>query len=188
MDIVNAEKYYKQVQERFPDLSIKQIDSIVKYGLRSFVGHNAIGGDVLLYSNYFLAYCGKLFINQDIYQKYVLLKKRIKSRIKYRRTKKFFDGRYYFGLMKKDYKKIYLDCKKRNLKGMRLDKVCFFKSYDECTIFPWEAVFEVPRKEGKFCEWSHNAVVRKFNLIAKRDKNGKLQPVGKENSIWKKRA
>lgn len=66
MDIINPEKYYKQVQERFPELSIKQIDKIVKYGLRSFVGHNAIGGDVFLKSNYLAAYCGKLFFNKTI--------------------------------------------------------------------------------------------------------------------------
>ena len=67
MKITNAEQYYKQVQERFPELSLKQIDQICKYGLRSFAGHNMIGGDVYLKSNYFSGYCGKLFLKQELF-------------------------------------------------------------------------------------------------------------------------
>lgn len=120
MEIINPEKYYKQVQERFPELSIKQIDKIVKYGLRSFLGHNVIGGDVLLKSNYFVAYCGKLFMSENVYKKYTRIKKSIKARIRYRRAKKIYDGRYYFGMMKKDYKKYYVPYKKRNLAQMQI--------------------------------------------------------------------
>ena len=136
MDIINPEKYYTQVQERFPELSINQIDKIVKYGLRSFAGHNMIGGDVLLKAPYFTGYCGKLFLKSEIYRKYVLIKKSIKARIRYKRVKKYFDGRYYFGMMKKDYEKYYLPYKQKKNKAMALRNIPLFKSYEECTIFP----------------------------------------------------
>lgn len=190
MDIINPEKYYKQVQERFPELSIKQIDKIVKYGLRSFVGHNVIGGDVFLKSNYFAAYCGKLFFNKTIWKKYITIKKSIKARIRYRRAKKIYDGRYYFGMMKKKYKKYYLPYVKNKLDRMYVKDLYVYKSYEECTNFPWDYVFEYYRPEGKFKYWIDCTTIKNFNLIAKKDKDGKLQPVGKgkEKFIWKKRA
>ena len=192
MKITNAEQYYKQVQERFPELSLKQIDQICKYGLRSFAGHNMIGGDVYLKSNYFSGYCGKLFLKQELFKKYLLIKNSIKARIRYRRAKKVYDGRYYFGMMKKEYKKYYLPYKKKNLGYMALNyKLPIYKSYEECLNFHWDYVFEYYKPiEGPFKIWLTNPKLKKFALIAKRDNNNKLQPVGKgkEKSIWKKRA
>ncbi len=34
MDIVNPEKYYEQVLKRYPRLTEKQVDKIIKSGLR----------------------------------------------------------------------------------------------------------------------------------------------------------
>ena len=190
MDITNPEQYYKQIQERFPELSLKQIDKICKYGLRSFAGHTMIGGDILLKAPYFTGYCGKLFMQHEIYRKYVYIKKCIKARIHYRRAKKIYDGRYYFGMMKKNYNKFYKPYKKKNNKGMHVEHMAAFKSYEECTIIPWDYVFEWYRPESKFKIWIEKGCISKFNLIAKKDKDGKLQPVGKgkEKSIWKRRA
>ena len=96
MDIIYAEKYYSQIKERYPDLSEKQIDKIIKYGLRSFFMHNSYGADVLIKSNYYTAYVGKLFMDESIFKKYRGIKNKIKLRIKYLRAKTKFNGKYYF--------------------------------------------------------------------------------------------
>ena len=70
MDIIYAEKYYKQIKERVPYLSEKQIDKIVKYGLRSFFAHNKLGADILLKSNYYTAYVGRLYNKMDLFARY----------------------------------------------------------------------------------------------------------------------
>ena len=36
MKIAHVEDYYEKIKEKFPDLSIKQIDEIIKFGMRSF--------------------------------------------------------------------------------------------------------------------------------------------------------
>ena len=100
MEIVHAEKYYKQIQERYPYLSEKQIDKIVKYGLRSFFAHNKFGADILLKSHYYTAYVGKLFNQVQLFAVYRIIKMKLKLRIKYKRSKQQFNGKYYFGLKK----------------------------------------------------------------------------------------
>ena len=82
MEIVNVEKYYDKIQERFPDLSKKQIDKIVKFGLRSYYNHNLYGGDVLNKSKYFTMYTGKLFGDNMLFYQYRMIKNKIKLSIK----------------------------------------------------------------------------------------------------------
>lgn len=70
MDIKHIEDYYEKVHEKFPELSIKQIDRILKFGFRSFYTHNLYGGDTLNKSPYFTMYCGKLFGNNLLFYNY----------------------------------------------------------------------------------------------------------------------
>ena len=103
MEIVNVEKYYDKIQERFPDLSKKQIDKIVKFGLRSYYNHNLYGGDVLNKSKYFTMYTGKLFGDNMLFYQYRMNKNKIKLRIKYKRNKTRYSGYYYFGLTDSEF-------------------------------------------------------------------------------------
>ena len=191
MDIIHAEKYYKQVHERFPNLSMSQIRSIITYGLRSFFGHTVIGGDVLIKANYFTGYCGKLFMKDETFKRYALIKRRIKCRIRYKRIMKYWDGRYYFGMTQKQYDSIEYTKKnkKQKKKNLHFEKLYIFKSYEECSMFKYAYIFEIKRKDDMgFVKKLENVTIQRYNLIAKRNKDGKLEPVGKNNSIWKKRA
>lgn len=179
MDIVYAEKYYKQVKERFPMLSEKQIDKIVKYGLRSFFAHNKFGGDVLLKSNYYTGYVGRLFTNMRFFAYYYIAKMKIKLRIKYKRAKTVFNGKYYFGFREEEYQLLF-GKSKRKQKKICLPEIWIYKIYEECALHKPDYIFEFDYKDGKFCEKKKNFKLSRYNLVAKRDKNGILQPVGKE--------
>ena len=179
MDIVYAEKYYKQVQERFPCLSEKQIDKIIKYGLRSFFAHNKFGGDVLLKSNYYGAYIGRSFFNMKLFSIYYVCKMKIKMRIKYKRAKTVFDGKYYFGLKKDVYESLFGKNKKKK-KILKFEKIGIYKIYDECALYKPDYIFEFEHKDEGFCKYKKNFKISRYHLIAKRNKDGILQPVGKE--------
>lgn len=181
MDIIHSEKYYKQVQERFPYLSITQIDKIVKYGLRSFFMTNHHGGDILLKSNYYTAYVGKLFRHPEIFWKYYRIKWAIKIRIKYCRKKLPFNGKYYFILSKEDYEdKILNQQKKKGRKRVKytFDELYVFKIFEECAIHKGDYIFELdyPTDIG-FKKKLTNITISKFRLVSKRDENNDFIPV-----------
>lgn len=176
MEIVYAEKYYKQIQERYPYLSEKQIDKIVKYGLRSFFAHNKFGADILLKSNYYTAYVGKLFNNLNIFSIYYTIKLKLKLRIKYKRSKQQFNGKYYFGLKKAQYDEQFGGRKKKT-KVLKFNKLSIFKLYDECLLYKPDYVFEFNHEDGLFYISWKKAKISRYHLIAKRNKNGIIEPV-----------
>ena len=187
MDIVYAEKYYKQVRERFPFLTEKQIDKIIKYGLRSFFAHNKFGGDVLLKSNYYTSYIGRLFINMKFFAFYYICKMKLKLRIKYKREKTVFNGKYYFGLKTAEYD-FWFGGKKRKHKVLVFPEIKIYKMYEECALHKPDYIYEFDHKEEGFCEKKKKFKISRYHLVAKRDKNGILQPVGKEVKYkWNKR-
>jgi len=190
MDKVYAEKYYAQVQERYPDLSIKQIDNIIKHGLRTFHFVNAYGGDVLIKSNYFTAYVGKLFRRMDIFYKYRNIKWRIRLRLRYKWKRTIFNGKYYFGMSKEQYDKIF---SKKNKSGRKkttayFDKVTIYKVYEEALLGLPDYIFEVDHEvDGKFSINYEKKTLRNIRLIAKKNKDGKIEPVSEEKSNETKR-
>lgn len=187
MDIVYAEKYYKQVKERFPCLNEKQIDKIIKYGLRSFYAHNKFGGDVLLKSRYYTGYIGRLFINMKFFAYYYVLKMKTKIRIKYKRSKTVFNGKYYFGL-KKDVYEQHFGKRKQKKKTIVFDSLPIYKIYEECLLHKPDYVFEFDHKDEGFFKKKKNFKLSRYNLIAKRNKDGILEPVGQEVKYkWKKK-
>lgn len=187
MDIVYAEKYYKQVKERFPMLSEKQIDKIIKYGLRSFFAHNKFGGDVLLKSNYYTGYVGRLFTNMKFFAFYYVNKMKLKMRIKYKRAKTVFNGKYYFGFKDSEYQELFGKNRKKS-RVLYFPEIKIYKMYEECALHKPDYIFEFDHKEEGFCEKKKKFKISRYHLVAKRDKNGILQPVGKEVKYkWNKR-
>ena len=178
MDIIYAEKYYKQIKERYPYLSEKQIDKIVKYGLRSFFAHNKFGGDVLLKSNYYTAYIGRLYNKMDLFAKYYNIKMKLKLRIKYRRANTLFNGKYYFGLKKEDYNELF-GKGKHKLKKVKFKSLDVYKIYDECLLYNPDYVFEIDYKDVGFHKHMKNFVVSRYRLVAKLNKDNIMEPVGK---------
>lgn len=187
MDIVYAEKYYNQVQERFPQLSKKQIDKIIKYGLRSFVAHTKLGGDIFLTTTYYNAYFGRLYNQSKLFAHYYALKMKIKLRIKYKRRKQIFNGKYYFGLKQDEYDALFGKFKKKT-KAIHFERLTVYKMYEECILYKPDYVFEFEHKDDKFCKVEKNITIPRYHLIARRDKNGILEPVDKNVKYkWSKR-
>lgn len=178
MDIIYAEKYYKQIQERFPYLSEKQINKIVKYGLRSFFAHNKLGADVLLKSNYYTAYIGKLFNKMDLFAYYYNIKMKFKLRIKYKRSKTPFNGKYYFSMNEQQYQE-HFGKKKMKQKKIRFEWLRIYKLYDEIALYKPKYVFEFEHPDVGFYKKLKNFTVKRMHLIAKQNKDGQLEPVSK---------
>jgi len=190
MDRIYPEKYYKQVQERYPDLSEKQIEKIIKHGLRSFYMVNLYGADVLIKSNYYTAYVGKLFRRKDIFYKYRKMKTRIKLRLQYKRKGIIFNGKYYFGISKELYDKLfpkkYTTGRKRST--AKFDEIKIYKMYEECLLDWPDYVFEIDHdNDGKFMIKYENKQLHNFRLIAKRNKDGIIEPVSNKGKNETKR-
>ena len=184
MEIVGVEKYYDKIQERFPDLSKKQIDRIVKFGLRSYYNHNLYGGDVLNRAPYFTMYTGRLFGDNLLFYKYWVLKNRIKLRIKYRRNKVKYDGYYYFGLTEEEFQNYSKQFKKtgRKKKKVTFDKIYAFKIKEECLIqHKHKHIFRLayPADVG-FVLKLDNYTTRNCDYIFKRNEDNTIQPINYE--------
>ena len=70
MELTTCDKYYDAIIERWPELTRKQVDKIVKRGLFSLYMYNLYGGDVLIKHPKFTMYFGKLFKDGLIFYKY----------------------------------------------------------------------------------------------------------------------
>ena len=184
MEIVNVEKYYDKIQEKFPGLTKKQIDRIVKFGMRSYYNHNLYGGDVLNKSPYFTMYTGKLFGNNVLFYQYWIIKNRIKLRIKYKRNKTKYDGYYYFGLSESEFEEFQKQFKKtgRKKKTVTFEKIYAYKIKDECLLNNrYKHIFKIayPVDMG-FTLKLNNYTTRNFKYIFKRNKDNTIQPINYE--------
>lgn len=74
MELATCDKYYDKVLERFPLLTKKQVEKIIKHGLCSVYLLNLYGGDVLLRHPKYVMYFGKLFNDNLVFTKYALIK------------------------------------------------------------------------------------------------------------------
>ena len=176
MDIVYAEKYFKQVRERFSYLSEKQIEKIVKYGLRSFFAHNKLGADVLLKSNYYTAYVGKLYNNMTLFSYYYNIKMKLKLRIKHKRKKLPFNGKYYFSMNEEDYQK-YFGYRKPKQRKIKFEKLRIYKLYEELALYKPAYIFEFEHEDVGYSKRLKNITIRRMHLVGKKNKDGKVEPV-----------
>ena len=184
MEITNVEKYYAKIKEKFPGLSTKQIDRIVKFGFRSYYTHNLYGGDVLNKSPYFTMYTGKLFGNNILFYQYWLIKNRIKLRIKYKRNKTKYSGYYYFGLTDEEFEEYKKQFKKtgRKKRKVTFKNIYAFKIQEECLLNrKHKHIFKLayPVDVG-FTLKLNDYTTRNFEYIFKRNKDNTIQPINYE--------
>ena len=184
MEITSVEKYYDKIKEKFPGLTTKQIDRIVKFGLRSYYKHNLYGGDVLNKSPYFTMYTGKLFGDNILFYQYWLIKNKIKLRIKYKRNKTKYNGYYYFGLTDSEFEEYKKQFKKtgRKRRKVTFENVYGFKIQDECLLnrrYKHIFKFAYPVDVGFTLKLS-TYTTRNFEYIFKRNEDNTLQPINYE--------
>lgn len=183
MQLAYPEKYYEKVKERFPDLTYREIDIIVKFGLRSLFINCGYGGDILLKSPYFTMYIGKIFRDSKMFLKYKLLKHSIKLRIKYKRAKTQWDGYYYFGLSEDEFQEYLSNFRNTGMgnksKGARRRKITFkkikcYKILEECLIHPTNKhIFKLKYPEDVgFVFWKENYATYNAQYIMRKKENG----------------
>lgn len=181
MELVRCEKYYDLVQQRWPELSHKQIDKIVKHGLLNLYMYNLYGADILLKTNDYTMYFGKLFKSDLVFYKYWLIKWKIKLRMKYLKAKTKYDGYYYFGLTESEWEK-YKEQKKHRRTKMHFDQLMLFKIREECELHhQLKYIFRVPFPEDcGFRMYKKDWTTKGVEYIAKRNKDNTIEPISYE--------
>lgn len=175
MEIKRVEDYYDKVQEKFPDLDKKEIDKILKHGMRSFYMTNLYGADVLFKNPDFTMYFGEMFKDTSKFWKYWHFKSALKLRIKYKRSKPQFNGLYYFGLSEEEYE-LY-NMKKKGRKSITFEELYLFKIMDEAFLDKGKKYFYSlsVKEEMGFKEHVKDYKTSNFSLIGKRDSKGEVK-------------
>ncbi len=135
MEIKKVDDYVDAVHERFPELDRALIKKIMNRGWRNFGRYNIIGGDYYFQTNYFKAYCGKVFSCSIRFMQYWFMKSRLKARFLYLERKTKYDGYMYFGLDTRTYEIFKNTSKRQNGLKRKLFEghpVILYKSLDEC--------------------------------------------------------
>ncbi len=136
MEIKTINDYYDSVQQKFPQVDIKDIQRILKFGWKSIYLHNSYGGDVSVRDSDLWCYMGYLKRNSLKYFDYYVKKLALKIRILYSRRKIPWDGYYYFARSENQYQD-YLsqqNKKGRKRKKFTFEKLKLYKILDECKV------------------------------------------------------
>ena len=190
MELATCDKYYDKIKERWPELTNKQIEKIVKRGLFSLYMYNLYGGDVLLKNPKYTMYFGKLFKSDLIFYKYWQIKWKIKLRIKYKKARTKYDGYYYFGLtdeLFKEYKSKIKSTGRRREK-FHFDFLKLYKILDECLLHrELKHIFRIKYPEDcGFTMYKRDYEARNFDYIYKRTKDNNIEPVSYEQTTSNK--
>ena len=178
MEIKKVEDYYDKVKEKFPDLEMWEIEKILKHGFQSLFTLNNNGGDVIIRSSRgFLMYFGRLFNNKEKWMKYRILKWRIKLRMNYFNSKPIWDGNYYFGLTEEEYDSFIPKKKGRYKNKITFPELKAYKIKEEAVLIQRNKyLFRLTGEKDRgvaFKEKDYST--RNIELIAIKDKNGKMQ-------------
>lgn len=186
MKLATCDKYYDKILERWPELTYKQVDKIIKHGLSSLYLYNLYGGDVLIKNNKFVMYFGKLFKSGKIFYKYWQIKWKIKLRIKYKKAKTKYDGYYYFGLSEKEFRKYKSKIKStgRRREKFQFQSLLLYKMLDECMLHSeFSHFFRIKYPEDcGFVMFKQEWTARDFDYIYRRNKDNNIEPVSYEQT------
>lgn len=186
MELATCDKYYDKIKEKYPELTYRQIDRIVKHGLLAYYTVNTYGADVLLKHPKYTIYTGKLFNDKLVFYKYWRLKWRIKLRLKYFRTKSKYEGYYYFGLSESEFLQYKSKIKKTGRRRQKIEfpNVTLFKLLDEALLDHGKKHFfkiKYPEDCG-FMMHKKNYIAKDFEYILKRNKDNSIEPVSYEQT------
>lgn len=138
MKVRTVKDYYERLQEKFPDISLKDISKILNVGWRNFYMINTMGGDFYINNKItkFFAYCGKLEYDSIKHFERYKIKLSKKIRRHYEKSKAQWDGYYYFGLTDNQYETYLSQFKKRGRKPKEkvYGNIVLYKLFDECSI------------------------------------------------------
>lgn len=182
--------YIYELQEQFPEFSIDDLDSIIKFGSRNLYKMIFRSADIFFISKInnqmFKLIFGKVnFPDITSKIKYILRKMSVKFKILYKRRKIKWDGYYYFGLTESQFENYESQMsswfkdpekKRRRYRNTKFNygTVTLFKLYDECKLnYIYTYFFRVPmlamigHKQVRY-----NYSTNKAEYIAKRTIDG----------------
>lgn len=187
MDIVYPDKYFDKIQEKFPELSEKQIKEIVYYGVRALFMMTYYNVDIKCQQGEFFAYFGEILQNKDDYKKYRVLKKTALYRMLYSRAKTPYSGKYYFMLSKELHEKM---PKKKKGGDWPIGMVRAYKIQEEAQLHDGTYLYEFdwPEDMGYKKNMFTKNIVH-YKCIAKRKDYRKFEPLStdyKEGTVKRK--
>ena len=184
MKFTKIDDYVDKVAERYPTIPKKSIRRILEFGSRSFYMHTYYGCDILLKSNYYTLYCGRMFSSNIEFYKYRLIKKRIKYRFKYARKKPKYSRYYYLGLTEDEYKeyKKQLNSKTKRRQKITFNNVKLFKLLEETVLNrQYMHFFKIEIKDEKgFMIKESELTTRQYEYLGKRNGDQSIDYVSYE--------
>jgi len=188
MNIVYPDKYFNKIQEKFPELSEKQIREIVYYGIRALFIMSHYNVDIKCQQGTFFAYFGELMRHEADYKKYRKLKLTARHRVLYSRAKVPYSGKYYFMLSKEVHDKM---PKNKKIDEWPLEFVIGYKIREEAELQRGTYLYEFDWPEDVGYSKKFNTKdISHYKYIAKRDSYTKFLPVStedKEKTVKRKR-
>lgn len=153
--------YVHELQEKFPEFSIEDLDYIIKYGSRNLYKLIYRNADVFFISkinnqNFKLLFGRINFQSLAHKVRYILKKVSLKFKILYKRRKIKWDGYYYFGLTDSQFENYesqmnpwFKNPEKRKKRYNRTEfnygDIVLFKVFDECKLnIKYTHFFRVP--------------------------------------------
>lgn len=178
MDIVYPDKYFEKINEKFPELSEKQVRDIVYYGIRALFMMTYYNVDIKCQQRQFFAYFGEIMHGAEAYKKYRKIKLTAKYRVLYSREKKPFSGKYYFMLSKEMHDNM---PKKKKGGEWPIGAVKAYKIREEAELQEGTYLYEFdwPEDVG-YKKLIYTRLISHYKCIAKRDGYNKFTPVSTE--------
>lgn len=151
--IKRIEDYYEQLYAKYPQMSKKDIQKIVKYGWRQFYLLNAIGADFIIEDKKICCLVGKMFHDGKKIRSQYIKKLSVKLRCMYRRNKIQWDNYYYFIIDNNQedttsiFYKIYDEAKLKCYRCGKLYKIKSDTDYGFC-----KRIYNINLDEAEFVE------------------------------------
>lgn len=175
MNIIYPDKYFSQINEKFPELSETQVKNIIYYGLRALFILCCYGVDIKCQQNTFFAYFGHIFAQPDRYIKYRKIKLAAKYRVLYSREKVPYSGKYYFVLSEDMHKKM----PKRKKGGkFPMSSIMAYKIIDEAKLQCGTYLYEIDWPvEGRYKMLINTNDIKSYKCLAKRSGFRTFEPL-----------
>lgn len=179
--IKEVKDYVDDVQKKFPEVSKKDIERILKFGFRVLHLHESYGGDILLKSkeipNFFFLLGRMTFSNIKHFQYYV--KKMItRIRVIFNKSKPIYNGYYYFALTEKQYQERIMDKQSplgKKKKKFEYGPVMLYKIEKECLVSEFNSayVFRIPIiTDLGYKVFKRSLITTKAEFLYKRETKG----------------
>lgn len=168
--------YLDILKSKYPHISYQDLKRILEYGFYTFYMLNKKGADVQVSNRKYTAYCGRMFLNDNIRSLYNITKAKRKLRLLYKYSQEAYDGIYYFGLNDEEWEQYQSQIVSKKQNKVKFLNLKLYKIKEECFLDKSKTHFfmiNYPIDIG----WSFKKdelITKKFKHFADRDAKGKI--------------